>query len=83
MTKIKRRNKMKNHTLETISNLIDLTNLPDREKTVLKLRIKGQTLKEIGSGYAVFQQQKVSHERIRQIEAKAVRKLWHFLKWIE
>ncbi|MGN1319308.1 MAG: RNA polymerase sigma factor RpoD [Lachnospirales bacterium] len=53
-----------------------LNTLTDREKEVLKLRFglldgKARTLEEVGERF------KVTRERIRQIEAKALRKLRH------
>jgi RNA polymerase primary sigma factor len=53
-----------------------MNSLSDREKTVLKLRFgledgRPRTLEEVGQLY------KVTRERIRQIEAKALRKLKH------
>ena len=53
-----------------------LSTLTDREQEVLRLRFglddgRARTLEEVG------QQFKVTRERIRQIEAKALRKLRH------
>ena len=53
-----------------------LKTLTDREKKVLQLRFgledgRARTLEEVGKEF------KVTRERIRQIEAKALRKLRH------
>ena len=53
-----------------------LKTLTEREKKVLRLRFglddhKARTLEEVGKEFDV------THERIRQIEAKALRKLRH------
>ena len=53
-----------------------LETLTDREKNVLRLRFgledgRSRTLEEVGQSFGV------THERIRQIEAKALRKLRH------
>ena len=53
-----------------------LNTLTDREKKVLRLRFglddgRARTLEEVGREF------KVTRERIRQIEAKALRKLRH------
>ena len=63
-----------NSSLEYIKQVIDECGLTEREKIVLKMRLginvgRSQALEEIG------QQFKVTRERIRQIEAKALRKL--------
>ena len=64
------------HTLlkETLDNVLD--SLTEREREVLRLRFglddgRSRTLEEVGKEF------KVTRERIRQIEAKALRKLRH------
>ncbi|MGI6256006.1 MAG: RNA polymerase sigma factor RpoD [Acutalibacter sp.] len=64
------------HTLlkETLNNVLD--SLTEREREVLRLRFglddgRSRTLEEVGKEF------KVTRERIRQIEAKALRKLRH------
>ena len=59
---------------EQISEVLDT--LTERERNVLRLRFglddgRGRTLEEVGREF------KVTRERIRQIEAKALRKLRH------
>lgn len=60
-----------NYTIETLAELIQQTNLTDREKYVVCMRLAGATLKEIGERFGV------DRERTRQIEGKAMRKLSH------
>ena len=60
-----------NNTRDSILTLIDETDLTEKEKTVITKRLLNYTLKEIANYY------KLSTERIRQIEAKGVRKLRH------
>ena len=64
------------HTLlkETLNNVLD--SLTEREREVLRLRFglddgRSRTLEEVGKEF------KVTRERMRQIEAKALRKLRH------
>lgn len=49
--------------------------LKDREKRVLTLRLHKKTLKEVGEEIGV------TRERVRQIEAKALRKLFGHYRW--
>jgi RNA polymerase primary sigma factor len=43
-----------------------------REREILRLREEGHTLEEIGRIY------RVTRERVRQVEQKALRKVWHY-----
>jgi len=59
---------------EQLNSVLD--SLTDRERKVLKMRFglydgRARTLEEVGRDF------KVTRERIRQIEAKALRKLRH------
>lgn len=68
--------------IESVKNIFDpvLSTLTDREQAVIRLRWglignRARSLLEIGMAY------NVTRERIRQIEAKAIRKLRHPIRW--
>ena len=54
---------------ETIERI--LTEMPEKESDIIKRRLAGETLIDIGASYDV------TRERIRQLESKAMRKLHH------
>ena len=64
-----------NYTFESITELLTKAMLSDREVKVLSMRLTGSTLGEIGAFVGV------TRERVRQIEAKAIRKLKHPTRW--
>lgn len=75
---------MRNQTVENIFEMIHMTDLTEREKDVLCMRLSGWTLDEISKVMKPMKEFKgkvvdghIDRERVRQIEAKAVRKLRH------
>ena len=71
-----------NYTIESISEFIDKLLYSERERFVLKERLEGTTLKEIGKNIKTDRESRgkkidgyLEQERVRQIEAKGIRRI--------